>query len=274
MLAAVLWGTTGTAQALGGAEGSPLTVGAIRLLIGSVGLLLVAGHQIRRPPVGWLALGAAAMAGYQVTFFSGVARAGVAIGTVVAIGTAPVIAGLLGWLVRGEPPTPRWWTATALAVAGVALIAWRPGPTEPIGVALAALAGVAYAVATLASKHLLDTMPPLAAMAAMFGVAAVILSPLLWNADLGWLVTGRGLTAGLWLGLGATTVAYALFALGLGGATVGQAATMGLAEPATATLLGVAVLAERPLPSAWLGVGLVAGALLLLTRLRSARVSV
>ena len=62
LLAAVLWGSTGTAQAVGGAEGSPLAVGTIRLLIGSVGLLALAGRHIRRPPPAWLALGAAAMA--------------------------------------------------------------------------------------------------------------------------------------------------------------------------------------------------------------------
>src|SRR5690606_14309444 len=137
-----------------------------------------------------------------------------------------------------------------------------PGPADSTGVALAVMAGVAYAVATLASKRLLDTMPPLAAMAAMFGVAAVLLLPVLWSANLTWLTAPKGLAAGLWLGLGATTAAYALFAFGLRGATVGQAATMGLAEPATATLLGVTVLVERPTALAWLGVGLVAVALL------------
>lgn len=261
LLAAVLWGTTGTAQALGGAEGSPLSVGTVRLAIGSLGLLALAGRHIRRPPPGWLAVGAIAMAGYQVAFFSGVARAGVALGTVVAIGSAPVVAGLLGWMVRREVPTARWWAATALAIAGVALIAGQPERADTVGVGLAVLAGVAYAVATLASKHLLDAMPPLAAMAAMFGLAALLLLPGLAGADVGWLATAPGIAAAIWLGLGATTAAYALFALGLRGATVGQAATMGLAEPATATVLGVLVLGERPPVPAWIGVILVALAL-------------
>ena len=47
---------------------------------------------------------------------------------------------------------------------------------------------------------------------------------------------GVGLSAALWLGLGATTLAYLLFARGLRGSGVGQAATMGLAEPVTATV--------------------------------------
>ncbi len=199
VLAAVLWGTTGTAQALGEADGSPLTVGAVRLAIGSIGLLVFGVRSMARPPLRWLAVGSLAMAAYQVAFFSGVARAGVALGTVVAIGSSPVVAGILGWLSRGEVPNRRWWLATGLAVAGVALIAGRPDQIDLTGVGLALTAGVAYAVTTLASKHLLDVMTPTAAMAAMFGVAAVLLAPLLPGADLEWITRPKGLAAALWL---------------------------------------------------------------------------
>lgn len=266
MVAAVLWGTTGTSQALGGAEGSPLSVGALRLAIGAGGLLVAAGPRLTRPPLGWLMVGAMAMAAYQVAFFSGVARAGVALGTVIAIGSAPVIAGLMGWMVRREPPSARWWLATALAVAGVGLIAGRPLEADVTGVFLAVLAGVSYAVSALAAKYLVEQMPPTAAMALMFGVAAILLLPLLPAADLSWLGETRGVAAALWLGLGATTAAYVAFARGLQGATVGQAATMGLAEPATATVLGVALLAERPGVTGWVGVAMVTVALMALSR--------
>ena len=53
--------------------------------------------------------GMVAVAGYQLAFFSAVARTGVAVGTMVAIGSAPVLAGLLAWLVRGEQPPGRWY---------------------------------------------------------------------------------------------------------------------------------------------------------------------
>ncbi len=262
--AAVLWGTTGTAQALGEAEGSPLSVGAVRLAIGAAGLLVLGWRHLRRTPLRWLAVGAAAMAGYQVAFFAGVARAGVALGTVVAIGSAPVVAGIADWAVRSEPPTRRWWAATALAVTGVALIAGQPEAVDAGGVALAVAAGVAYAVATLASKYLVEVVPPTTAMAAMFGVAAILLAPLLPTADLRWLGRPAGAAAASWLGLGATTAAYVAFARGLRFATVGQAATAGLAEPATATLLGVLLIGERPPGRAWLGVAAVVVALTVL----------
>lgn len=266
LTAAVLWGTTGTAQALGGAEGSPLAVGAMRLAIGSVGLAVLGARSMVRPPLRWLAVGGGAMAVYQVGFFSGVGRVGVALGTVVTIGSAPIVAGILAWATRGEVPTPRWWTATALAVAGVVAIAGQPRDVDVGGVALALLAGVAYAAATLASKYLLDVMTPTAAMASMFAVASALLLPLLPGADLDWLTRPRGWASALWLGLAATAAAYFAFARGLRRATVGQAATMGLAEPATATLLGLVLLQERPPPVAWVGVALVGAALVVLSR--------
>src|SRR5207248_11782326 len=96
LLAAVLFGTTGTAQALGPAGLSPLTVGAARVVLGggALGLLAFAGSRAgaRLPPALVLCAGAA-VAAYQLTFFEAVHRAGVAVGAVVAIGSGPIAAG-------------------------------------------------------------------------------------------------------------------------------------------------------------------------------------
>ena len=62
------------------------------------------------------------MAVYQICFFTSVAKTGVAVATMVAIGTAPILAGMLGFLVRGESPGSRWAMATALAVTGCSLL--------------------------------------------------------------------------------------------------------------------------------------------------------
>src|SRR5262245_65810230 len=86
LVAAVLFGTTGTAQALADPTGSPYAVGAARLLLGGAGLVavaLIAGHRTRslvalvRTPPGLVA--ATAVAGYPLGFFAGVARDGVAV---------------------------------------------------------------------------------------------------------------------------------------------------------------------------------------------------
>ena len=92
-----------------------------------------ARRRLSRP----LAVAAVAMAAYQPLFFGGVARTGVAVGTVVGIGSSPVFAGILGAVVRGERPGPRWLTATALALAGTALLVGTGGSddVDPAGIA-------------------------------------------------------------------------------------------------------------------------------------------
>jgi len=52
-------------------------------------------------------------------------------------------------------------------------------------------------------------------------------------------------------------LAYSLFAHGLQRVPVATAATLTLAEPLTAGMLGVFLLGERLAPQAWLGVGLI-----------------
>ncbi len=50
-----------------------------------------------------------------------------AIGTVVALGSAPVVTGLLDAGLRSRRPERRWWAATALALVGLALVAGGSG---------------------------------------------------------------------------------------------------------------------------------------------------
>src|SRR5215208_5559325 len=159
LLSAVCFGTTGTAQALG-PDAAPLTVGAVRIAIGGLLLLLVAravpaaGAPWPRRELGVIAL---AVAVYQLAFFAAVDRTGVAVGTVVALGSAPAIAGVAGRLLDGEPLSARWARATALACAGVLLLVLSGGDAsaDPLGIALAVASGSGYATYTLLAKRLL-----------------------------------------------------------------------------------------------------------------------
>jgi DME family drug/metabolite transporter len=271
LAAAVLWGTTGTAQALAPEGAEPLAVGAVRLAIGGVALLLLAWARGALRGGGrwpWIAtaLAAGSMAAYQVFFFAAVARTGVAVGTVVTIGSAPILAGLMGWLVRGEHPGRQWMVATGLAIVGCGLLITAGGSlsADVVGVLLALGAGVSYAVYAVSSKGLLEGRAPDAVMAVVFSVGALLLAPLLLTADLGWLAQVRGLGAALHLGLVATAAAYTLFARGLSAVPVATAVTLSLAEPLTAGMLGVLLLGERLTTVAVLGVGLLLSGLALL----------
>lgn len=265
--AAALWGTTGTAQALGPPESEPTSVGALRVLVGALVLLFLAvpltrgARSLRARPGGargptrlpapaLVAVGGLAVAAYQVCFFVGVARAGVAIGTVVALGVAPLATGLLA-MPLGERPTRRWGLATAAAVSGVLLLVAGSGGDgaggiDGVGVAAAVGAGVAYAAYTVAARSLLLAgRRGVPVMAAFFGIGALVLLPFLLTTDLGWVATPSGLVMVLWLGVVATGLSYVLFQRGVAGLPAASVATMSLAEPVTATLLGVVVLGER-----------------------------
>ncbi|MES9542742.1 MULTISPECIES: EamA family transporter [unclassified Actinomadura] len=276
LLAAALWGTTGTVRTF--ADGaSPYSVAAVRIVIGGLVLLALAastrgGAGLRRllgdrrnlPLVG---IGAVSIAVYQTAFFVAAGRTGVAVGTVVTIGSAPVFSGVLGLLARRAVLTGRWTLATAGAVAGCALLVGggRDAGAEPLGIGLALLSGLSYAVyATVASVLITRGEEDRAVAAALFGAAAVPLLPVLLAGPTGWLLTGSGSLIALYLGVVTTGGGYLLFARGLRTTPATTATTLTLAEPAVAAVLGTALLGERLGGAALGGLVLLAASLVVL----------
>jgi DME family drug/metabolite transporter len=260
LAAAVLFGTTGTAQALGPDSTSPLGVGAVRLAVGGLALLLVlplvggspgSATRLWRTPVGLLAGACTAL--YQVCFFAAVERAGVALGTLVTIGSGPVVAGLLGAVLLRERVQASWLVATGTCVGGLALLSLagsRDGTADPVGLLLALASGAAYAAYTVAAKQLMRAgRGPADVMASAFALGGLLLLPLLATQPLGWLGRPSGWALAAYLGLVTTTAAYLLFGRGLAVLAAGPVTTLVLAEPLVATALGVGVLGER-LPAA------------------------
>jgi drug/metabolite transporter, DME family len=279
LIAAVLFGTTGTAQALG-PDIEPLAVGSARIVAGAALLMLVAlaagrvrlGSGDRR----LILLAGAFVAVYQASFFAAVADTGVAVGTVVALGSAPAFTGVFGRLFAGERLAGRWFAATALACAGVCLLTLGGGSGGEVsapGVGLALAAGAAYAGYAVIGKHILDGGgTPEGVMAAVFGTGALILLPALFLIDTGELLTEDGLALAGYLGAVTTALPYILFAKGLERIGASETATLTLAEPVTAMALGFLVLGERPGAVAVAGAALVlAGLALLAVRFEAGR---
>ncbi len=109
MTTAVLWGTTGTAATLSDGVG-PLATGAAALGIGGILQALIALPDLRhhrdtlRDRWGMVVLGALAVVVYPLTFYSSMHLAGVAVGTVASLASAPLFAGLLEWGTTRRPP--------------------------------------------------------------------------------------------------------------------------------------------------------------------------
>ncbi len=271
LAAAACWGTTGTAQAFAPAGATPLAVGAVRLAVGGTALLALALGRRRLHRGGWrfwpTAFTVVGIALYQICFFAAVRATGVAAGTVVAIGSAPILAGLIGLVFLGERPTPRWMVATAFAIAGCTLLVTGGGALtiNPVGILLALGAGGSYAAYSAASKDLLRDHHPDAVNAVAFFGGALLLAPLLFLVDLSWLATPRGVVVALELGLIATALAYVLYLRGLNLIPTATAVTLALMEPLVAATLGIVVLGERLTPVAWVGVAMLLAGLAILT---------
>ena len=271
VLAAALWGTTGTAQALGPAGSDPIAVGVARLVVAAPALALIARFGRGATESGWRAWGPTALAGvamaaYQPLFFTAVAETGVALGTVVTIGSAPLLAGLLAWVVDKESPSSRWWPATALGIMGVALIALSGQEigAQRGGVLLALAAGLSFAIYILASRRVVESVDPFEGTSRVFAIAALLSLPLLLWADLSWVTMATGWVMAAHLGLVATALAYVLFSLGIRTTRASTAATASLTEPVTATTLGILLLGESPGLSGWSGILLILAGLALL----------
>jgi drug/metabolite transporter, DME family len=271
LAAAVLFGTTGTAQALG-PDVAPLALGAARIVIGAAllaGVALPAGAYRLDTGRGALLLAGACVAVYQASFFAALDRTGVAVGTVVAIGSAPAFAGLFARVFAGEPLRRRWAAATSLACAGVCLLVLgggaAAGEVSTVGVGLALVSGAGYAGYAVASKRMLAAgNRPETVMAAVFGTGAVMLLPVFALVPAGGLLHPGGAALALYLGAIPTALAYVLFARGLDRIGAGETATLTLAEPLTAATLGVIALGERPSITAAAGAALVLSGLAVL----------
>ncbi|MFG3223584.1 DMT family transporter [Kitasatospora sp. NPDC048194] len=274
LASALLWGTTGTAASLAPAAAPATGIGSAALVLGGL-LLFLTDRTARRLPRRCtprerrlLVLGAVAVTGYPLSFYPAAARTGVAVATVIALGSAPVFTGLLGWLARQGRPGARWAGATALAVAGCAMLVLGPELTgggasmDLVGVLLAALSGLSYAVYSLIGGRLISAGHPSGGvMGAMFGAAALLVLPVSATGPTSWLLSVRGAGVVLHLAVITTFLAYRLFGHGLRRTPARTATTLTLAEPAVAAVLGVAALGERLPVLSWCGLAVLAGGL-------------
>jgi DME family drug/metabolite transporter len=235
--AALLFGTSGVATRLFAPDLPPATAAGWRIVIGG-GLLVLISVVAGRPP--WrcslrrwsIVVGALAFLGFQLGFFLAIGRLGVATATVVAIGTGPIVAGLLDRVLRGTALRGRWWVGVALAIAGIAVMTGANGVTlDPMGVASAVAAGCCFPVFGDAIRDLLADRPPLTAIATVFGAAILPAVVLLGVAGTDPMDTDGTTTALLYLGVVTIATAYLLWSTGLATLTLGDAVTLTMLEP-------------------------------------------
>lgn len=275
ILAAMLWGTTGTSQGLVPSDVSSSVIGALRILIGGLILFLYAMLQrdfalSKKWNLKHLFLGIIMVALYQLTFFYGVRMAGVAVGTMVGIGSSPMFAGILAWIFYREKQTKRWILSTIVGILGLIFISIPllniKASLNFLGIILCLGAGLTYAIYTFSAKNLLNEHSANSVVGLLFLGGGIILSPFLLINDLSPLLTLKGIMVIIHLGVFATALAYFFFARGLKLIKVSETATLSLAEPLTATFLGITVLKESPNMFSIIGMVLIFVGILMLVR--------
>ncbi|SDM31363.1 DMT family transporter [Halarsenatibacter silvermanii] len=252
LLASFFWGTSGTVQTFAPSGAAPATVGAIRVGLGGAALFVSAIIRGKLPPgkdwpYGKTLAAAAAMAAYQIFFFSAVAETGVAVATVVTMGSSPVMAGIFSWIIYKEKPGIYWYLATVAAITGCGFLLLPDAETivEPLGILLSLGGGLVYALYAVVSKDVLADKSAETLLGIAGLISGLILFPVLVWSNTEWLFESAGFKIGLYLGFISMAVPYLLFNLGLRLVPVASAMTLTLAEPLTAALLGIFLVGER-----------------------------
>lgn len=284
IVAATSWGTAGAAAALlyGNSGLGPLALTFWRALGGCVLLLAAravrarhrAGRATPRPyePAGRRAVRilvtGIGLTVFQAAYFGAVEVTGLAVGTVVTLGAAPVMVALVGRVTMGE----RLGAGGALAVAGgltgllvLVLGGDGAGTVRPAGVVLALLAAAGYSTMTLYTRHLGRDGgggDPHTTTLTSFAVCAVLLLPFAVAEGLWPQAHGIVRTLGLMIYMVAipTALAYGLYFAGLAALRATTVTVITLIEPVTASVIAVVLLGERLTAATVVGTAVLLGA--------------
>ncbi|MYS21726.1 drug/metabolite transporter, DME family [Streptomyces sp. DvalAA-14] len=242
--AAVAWGAGGAAADVLFRSGiGPVAVSFWRFAIAAAAL---AAQRLRGSGPARITAGrrtavltGVALAVYQTAYFGAVQYAGLALGTLIALGASPVLVSAGAHLMFAERPTRRGAVAIACALAGLVLLVAHPGsgPRTLLGVLLALVSAVGYSAVTLWARR----TGAATAGATTWGAGALILLPIALVQGL-WPKTGQPLEFTGWLiflGIVPSLLAYRWYFAGLKTVPGATAAVLVLLEPATAAFLAV-----------------------------------
>lgn len=279
VLAGVTWGTSGTLGVLLRGESGLglLPAGGYRILVGGLLILafvLVTG-RLRLPHTasGWRRVVALGLASglYQVAFFTAIGFVGIAVATLVTIGSTPIMVLAVEALTGRVRLTGRLALALAAALVGLVLLAGSPPAGLPLGDALIGAGLSLVAGASFAGISLLGANPDpdfddaTGTGVAFVGGGLVVLAVASAFGPIGFTVTPWALLLVVALGLVPSAVAYLSYLRGLRTQSGTVGSLVALLEPITATTLAAVVFAEWLPPVGAVGAALLLAAVVLTT---------
>jgi drug/metabolite transporter (DMT)-like permease len=236
-----------TRLALGSHQIDAGTFTSIRLGAGAVVLAFVVRVQSAswKPLRGRGVRGPVALFLYAAPFSFAYLRIGAAAGALVLFGVVQLT--MIGYgLLRGERPTALAWVGLMLAAGGLAALTLPSAKSpDPLGVALMAIAGVAWAAYSLAGR---GTPDPLAANARSFLWSTLPAVAIVVATRSSIAVSARGVGLALISGGVTSGLGYAVWYRALPRLSVMQAAVAQLSVPVIAAVAAAALLGENLTP--------------------------
>lgn len=280
VFASVLWGSTGTAATFA-PQVSPLAIGAVAMGIGGLLQAVIAARGIlryrRALSSNWriLLTGGLSVGIYPLAFYASMHLAGVTVGTVISIGSAPLLSALIEYWLEDQRLTRRWMTGAAIGVAGMVLLCVAESSSHALsgqqphalaGMALGLLAGLTYALYAWAARQLMQRgVPSRVSMGATFGLGGLMLMPVLFVTGAPLLASWNNAAVGAYMALIPMFTGYVCFGYALARIPASLATTITLLEPAVAAVLAVLIVGERLPAMGWTGIGLVVACLIFIT---------
>ncbi|ELB2924051.1 EamA family transporter [Vibrio alginolyticus] len=271
LFASTLWGTTGTAASLA-PDVSALAIGAFSMGIGGFMQACLSAKSLKRDfrkvvhKKKTLLVSIIALVTYPLAFYSSMRFAGVAIGTVISISTAPFFSALLECLFsRNQTITKRWMMSFAIGVIGITLLLASESSANSLfdqdmkhwGVLLGLLAGLTYAIYSWGVKAMIDHgIESQTAMGSVFGIGGVLLLPTLFITGDNLFSSSTNTTVMLYMALIPMGLGYVAFGFGLRFVTASGASILTLFEPVIAAALAVAIVGEEISFIGWVGIAL------------------
>jgi drug/metabolite transporter, DME family len=286
IVAAFFWGTTGTAAAFAKSY-SPIAMGAFAMGVGGIFQAVLASRKIYQQwrlilsEWRYLLIGVLAVAIYPLAFYSSMSLAGVAIGTLVAIGSAPLFSAVIEYYLEGLTLTRQWKYGAFLGVIGIILLIVSGNDEKQaasntlllIGIALGLVAGLTYALYSWTARKLMQKgVATGAAMGATFSLAGLLLIPLFIYTDRQHTHDSISNLMALYMALGPMLLGYLCYGYGLARIRASIAVTITLLEPVIATLLTITLLNEKLAGIGWLGILLIISCLIIITLPQKRRV--
>lgn len=273
LASALFFSVTGTLQALAPEGATPWVVSEVRMSGSALVLFLWCAATGKLPRLSrslpWreIVICAACTCLYQLFFLFGALKLGVAVGTVVCVGATPIMSAIIAKFFYGHSPRRAWYFATAIAVAGIALLNVKSFEAGNLAWVIVPILGAfVYGIYMNASPGISAGMNPEAGIMISLVMISVVLLPALFLCPTDWIWSSpRGLMVSAAFGL-AGGIGFGLFFLGMKWTAPVVSATLSLAEPMGAACWGIFLLGEDSSLPTVAGIALILGAIGLLIR--------